>query len=65
MEEDGSEWEDVDENEAGNEVVIEKVMVSTASQTGDHMSLRSAAKEGTLHHAWVAIAKPRNVSGHP
>lgn len=50
MEADDSEWEDlVNENDAGSEMLArEKVMVSTASQTGDHMSLRSVAKEGTL-----------------
>ena len=50
MEADESEWEDlVNENDAGSEMLArEKVMVSTASQTGEHMSLRSVAKEGTL-----------------
>lgn len=49
MEADGSEWEDlVNENDVGNEIFREKVMVSTASQTGDHISLTSVAKEGTL-----------------
>ena len=46
-EDDGSEWEDlVNEDDAATEEVREKVMVSTASQTGEHISLRSVAKEG-------------------
>lgn len=56
MEADDSEWEDLaNENDAGSEMLVrEKVMVSTASQTGDHMSLRSVMKEGTL----VSYVKP-------
>lgn len=52
MEADGSEWEDLmNENDVGNEIVKEKVMVSTASQTGDHISMRSVTKEGTPYYA--------------
>jgi len=59
MEADESEWEDlVNENDAGSEMLArEKVMVSTASQTGDHMSLRSVAKEGTL----ASYVKPLSI----